>query len=140
MYDIGPGLTLAVRVVGGSSRRSINIRMISKFARRYGWPRGSEIDATAATQRRSLNAGILRVPTTTPRGKAMRRDASKSLKNERERVERLAGRCLVLSNSRECCPAMVSILSSIIIPTIPLFALVITMEGERRLLRNTVDV
>lgn len=103
MYDIGPGLTLAVRVVGGSSRRSINIRMISKFARRYGWPRGSEIDATAATQRRSLNAGILRVPTTTPRGKAMRRDASKSLKNERERVERLAGRCLVLSNSRECC-------------------------------------
>lgn len=49
LYDIGPGLTLAVRVVGGSSRRSINIRMISKFARRYGWPRGSEIDATAAT-------------------------------------------------------------------------------------------
>lgn len=46
LYDIGLGLALVVRVVG-SSRRSINIRMISKFARRYGWPRGSEIDATA---------------------------------------------------------------------------------------------
>lgn len=89
-------------------------------------------------RRHSLNAGR-RNFTCAPRGKAMRRDASKSLKNERERVERLASRCLVLSNSREC-PAMVSILSSIIISTIPLFALVTTMEGERRLLRNIVDV